>query len=54
MKPTTLPPGFYIEIKNKGKSGRGVRMRFNTKEDMERTIKQYESFNKEVIILGEY
>lgn len=54
-RPATRPPelkaGFYLEIKSKGASS-GVKIRRDTKHEMEFTIKQYEK-SKVVTYLGE-
>ncbi|HAP00594.1 MAG TPA: hypothetical protein DCQ93_01600 [Bacteroidetes bacterium] len=42
----------FIEIKNKGARGRGVKMRVANKADLPRMIKMYEDLGKEVIIHG--
>ena len=46
-----LKDGFYLEIRNKG-SMKGIKIRRETKESMERAIAYYERI-KEVIVLGE-
>ena len=51
-KPKELKDGFYLEIRNKG-SKSGIKVRRNTREEMEKAIKDYES-TKDVIVLGEY
>jgi hypothetical protein len=48
----TLMDGFYIEIFNRGES-RGMKIRSESKEEMERAAKEYGRF-KDVTILGEY
>ncbi|MEM6517500.1 MAG: hypothetical protein AAF688_15065 [Bacteroidota bacterium] len=50
-KPIKFRDGFYIEIRNKGKST-GIKLHRDTKEQMLRTIKEYEQ-TKDVLILGE-
>lgn len=50
-KPIKFRDGFYIEIRNKGKTS-GIKIHRDTEEHMLRTIKEYEQ-TKEVIILGE-
>ena len=52
--PIKLMDGFYVEIKNKGSVGKGVIVRSVSKEAMDFTIKQYQSSNKDVIVLGEH
>ena len=56
-RPATKPlskfrDGFYIEIRNKGSKSGGIKLRSDTEEQMQRTIKNYER-TKEVIVLGE-
>ena len=51
-KPGKLRDGFYIEVRTKG-SKSGIKLRMDTKEEMERAIKNY-SRSKEVVVLGEY
>ncbi|WP_338105767.1 hypothetical protein [Psychroserpens algicola] len=50
-RPIKFRDGFYIEIRNKGKNT-GIKLHRDTKEQMMRTIKEYEQ-TKDVIILGE-
>ena len=50
-KPIKFRDGFYIEIRNKGQNA-GIKLHRETKDQMLRTIKEYE-LTKEVIILGE-
>ncbi len=50
-RPIKFRDGWYIEIRNKGKTT-GIKIHRDTKEHMLRTIKEYE-LTKEVIILGE-
>ena len=50
-KPIKFRDGFYIEIRNKGQNA-GIKLHRETKDQMLRTIKEYEQ-TKEVIILGE-
>lgn len=50
-KPIKFKDGFYLEIRNKGKNT-GIKLRRDTKDQMLRTIKEYE-LTKDVIILGE-
>lgn len=50
-KPKKLKDGFYLEIRNKG-SKTGIKLYRETKDQMLRTIKEYEQV-KEVLILGE-
>lgn len=51
-KPAKLKDGFYIEILNKGQKGNGIRIRLNTKKEMEEAAVKYTS-TKDVVILGE-
>lgn len=50
-KPIKFRDGFYLEIRNKGANS-GIKLHRTTKEQMLRTIKDYE-LTKDVIILGE-
>lgn len=50
-KPIKFRDGFYLEIRNRGANS-GIKLHRNTKEQMLRTIKDYEQ-TKDVIILGE-
>ena len=50
-RPIKFRDGFYIEIRNKGKNT-GIKLHRDTKEQMMRTIKEYEQ-TKDVLILGE-
>ncbi|MGB5666479.1 MAG: hypothetical protein WBM53_06510 [Maribacter sp.] len=50
-KPTELRDGFYIEIRNRG-SKAGVKIRRDTKEQMQLAIKDYEQ-SKDVVVIGE-
>jgi len=50
-KPKKLKDGFYIEVRNK-RSSSGVKVRRDTREQMEQAIKEYER-TKDIIILGE-
>ncbi|MBD0779185.1 hypothetical protein HPE56_15400 [Maribacter sp. ANRC-HE7] len=50
-KPTELRDGFYIEIRNRG-SKAGVKIRRDTKEQMQMAIKEYE-VSKDVVVIGE-
>ena len=50
-KPKKLRDGFYIEVRNK-RSTSGVKVRRDTKEQMEMAIKEYER-SKDVIVIGE-
>lgn len=50
-KPPELKQGFYIELKSKGSSS-GVKIRRDTREEMEFSIRQYEK-SKVVTYLGE-
>jgi len=50
-KPKKLKDGFYIEVRNK-RSNSGVKVRRDTREQMEMAIKEYER-TKNIIILGE-
>ena len=50
-KPTKLKDGFYIEVCNKG-SKVGVKLRRDSKEEMQKSIEHYER-SKDVVVLGE-
>lgn len=50
-RPVKLKDGYYIEVRNKG-SKAGVKIRRDTEEELQKSIKKYEK-SKEVIILGE-
>lgn len=50
-KPIKFRDGFYLEIRNKGANS-GIKLHRTTREQMLRTIKDYEQ-TKDVIILGE-
>jgi type IV secretory pathway ATPase VirB11/archaellum biosynthesis ATPase len=46
--------GFYIEVRNRGSNEKGIKIRSESKIDMEDNIRQYERSRKHVIVLGEY
>jgi hypothetical protein len=46
--------GFYVEVRQKGSTSKGVIIRSVTEELMQNTVKQYEKANKDVIVLGEH
>jgi len=46
--------GFYIEVRNRGSNEKGIKIRSESKLDMEDNIRQYERSRKHVIVLGEY
>ncbi len=50
-KPKKLKDGFYIEVRNK-RAASGVKVRRDTREQMEMAIKEYER-TKEIIVIGE-
>ncbi len=50
-KPKKLKDGFYIEVRNK-RAASGVKVRRDTKEQMEMAIKEYER-TKVIIVIGE-
>lgn len=50
-KPKKLKDGFYIEVRNK-RSNTGVKVRRDTRAQMEMAIKEYER-TKDVIVIGE-
>ncbi len=49
-KPVSLKEGYYLELKNKNASS-GVKLRRDTREQLEMAIKQYEK-SKDVTYLG--
>lgn len=51
-KPIKLKDGFYIEVRNKGAKTGGIKIRRETKAQLEQTIKDYQR-TKDVIVLGE-
>ena len=51
-KPIKLKDGFYIEVRNKGAKTGGVKIRRDTRAQMEQTAKDYER-TKDVVVLGE-
>ncbi len=46
--------GFYIEVRNRGSNERGIKLRSESRSDMEINAKQYVRAYKEVVVLGEY
>ena len=50
-KPKKLKDGFYIEVRNK-RAASGVKVRRDTREQMELAIKEYER-TKVIIVIGE-
>ena len=50
-KPKKLKDGFYIEVRNK-RAASGVKVRRDTRAQMELAIKEYER-TKEIIVIGE-
>ncbi len=50
-KPPTLKEGYYLEVRSKG-SSTGVKIRRDTKAEMEFAVRQYEK-SKTVTYLGE-
>ena len=51
-RPAVLKDGFYIELRNKGSKGGGVKIRRNSKEEMLNAVKEYAPI-KDLIIFGE-
>lgn len=51
-KPIKLKDGFYIEVRNKGAKTGGIKIRRETKAQLEQTIKDYQR-TKDVVVLGE-
>lgn len=52
-RPIDFRDGFYIEIRNKGSNGAGIKIRRDDREQMLIAAKEYRK-SKDVIILGEY
>lgn len=52
-RPAKLKDGFYIEVRNEGSRTNAIRIRRDTKEEMQAAIENYERI-KEVTVLGEY
>jgi hypothetical protein len=50
-KPIKLKDGYYIEVRNKGAKSGGIKIRRETKAQLEQTIKDYQR-TKDVIVLG--
>ena len=50
-KPKEVTDGFYIEVRNK-RAASGVKVRRDTREQMEMAIKEYER-TKVIIVIGE-
>jgi len=50
-KPKKLKDGFYIEVRNK-RSNSGVKVRRDTREQMQMAIREYER-SKDIIVIGE-
>lgn len=53
LKPVKLMDGFYIEVTNKGSDHRGLKIRNESKAEMDRAAVEY-ARHKDVIILGEF
>ena len=53
-RPAKLMDGYYIEVRNRGSIGKGVKIRSTNIEAMKMAIDQYKRSGKEVIILGQY
>ncbi len=53
-RPIKFMDGFYVEVRQKGSTSKGVIIRSVTEELMQNTVKQYEKANKDVIVLGEH
>lgn len=51
-KPAKLKDGFYIEVRNEGSRANGIKIRRDTKEEMDLAIENYSRI-KDVTILGE-
>lgn len=51
-KPAKLKDGFYIEVRNEGSRANGIKIRRDTKEEMELAVENYNRI-KDVTILGE-
>jgi hypothetical protein len=54
IKYPKMMDGFYIEVRNRGSNESGIKIRSESKLDMENNVRQYEKGRKEVIVLGEY
>jgi hypothetical protein len=50
--PASMKDGFYIEVRNKRSTDRGIKLHSETREAMEKNADHY-SRSKDVIILGE-
>lgn len=50
-KPKDLRDGYYIEVRNKKQSSGGIKIRRDTRTQLQLAIDEYKE-NKEVIILG--
>lgn len=51
-KPAKLKDGFYIEVRNEGSKANGIKIRRDTKEEMQMAIEDYSRI-KDVNVLGE-
>ncbi|RFC55180.1 hypothetical protein [Brumimicrobium aurantiacum] len=51
-RPAKLKDGFYIEVRNEGSKANGIKIRRDTKEEMEMAIEDYNRI-KDVTVLGE-
>ena len=51
-RPSKLRDGYYIEVRTKG-SDKGIKLRSDTREEMEQSARNYKK-TKEVVILGKY
>lgn len=51
-KPATMKDGFYIEVRNRVSTDRGIRLYSDTQKGMEENIRHY-TRSKQVVILGE-
>ncbi|WP_107037500.1 hypothetical protein [Brumimicrobium mesophilum] len=51
-RPAKLKDGFYIEVRNEGSKANGIKIRRDTKEEMQMAIEDYNRI-KDVTVLGE-
>jgi hypothetical protein len=53
-KPPGMKNGFYIEVRNRTSTDRGIKLHSETRKAMEDNIRHYTRGSKVVVILGEY
>ncbi len=51
-KPAKLKDGFYIEVRNEGSKANGIKIRRDTREEMQMAVEDYSRI-KDVNVLGE-